>query len=200
MVKQYPEWQQAFREAQAERDNLAAIEAQIVRDKEAEEARAVGRDLAKALMHFGIYLETAPETNEAVIDGFTFCLSSGNHYTVKKNTVGQEEFYFHLRVSKEVPGRSEEDRQIHYRHIGVDTSYGFEKTGWDRYLCQLADAFDEIDQAMAFDVERNARYKQQAEERRLNPPEASESDEEKLLKLLESLVRKEVSKQLDFSL
>lgn len=196
-VKQYPAWQKEFRAMQAVRDeNHARSQAKAQQEKAAQE-REAGENLAKALMHFGIYLETPPVVNEVEIDGYIFRLGMGRNYRVYKKDTGQEWFDFTLVVVKMIPGRTgEDDDPSHYRNITVNTANTLEKIGWDYYLCQLADAFDELDQAVLYDVKADLERLKKSEERRLNPPEQAESADEKLLKLLRSLIREVVSEEL----
>ncbi len=195
-VKQYPAWQKEFRAMQVIRDeNHAQSQAKAQAEKAAQE-REAGEKLAKALMHFGIYLETPPVTNEVEIDGYIFCLVQ-RMYRTFKNTTDKEWFEFTLAVVKRIPGRtSEDDDPSHYRNISVNTVNTAEKFGWDYYLCQLADAFDELDQAVAYDVQRDLERQKRAEAQRLNPPEQAESTDEKLLKLLRSIIREVIADEL----
>lgn len=194
-VKQYPIWQKEFRAMQVIRDeNYAKSQAQARETKAAEE-REVGEKLAKALMHFGIYLETPPAVNEVEIDGYIFRLSLGGNYRAYKNDATKEWFDFTLSISKLIPGRtSEDDDMSHYRLIPVSTRNQPEGSGWDYYLCQLADAFDELDQAVAYDVQRDLERAKRAAERQAAPP--VESSDEKLLNLLRSIIREVVSDEL----
>lgn len=196
-VKQYPAWQKEFRAMQAIRDeNHAKSQAKAQAENAAKE-REIGEKLAKALMHFGIYLGTAPVVNEVEIDGYIFRLSQGGSYRAFKSDTDKEWFDFTLSISKLIPGRtSEDDNMSHYRLISVSTRNLPEGTGWDYYLCQLADAFDELDQSVAYDVARDAARQKKAAERETAPPEDIESADAKLLKLLRSLIREVIADEL----
>lgn len=195
--KQYPAWQAAFRVAQAERDQRVAEMDAKKREEAAEVEAAKGVELTKALMHFGIFIEPAPFTNHVEVDGFAFRLDQ-NGYRAFKNKSGEsnwEQFQFNLIVEKRIPGRTDDDDDpSRYRHVTVNTSSQPRNAGWDHYLVRLADAFDEIDQAVAFDVARDASRK--AERELLGAVEERESDQEKLLKLLRSIIRDEIADQL----
>lgn len=197
--KQYPAWQKEFRAMQTVRDENYARAQAKAREEEAEEERQVGLNLAKALMHFGIYLETAPGVNDVEIDGYRFRLSNRQYRSLKSDAANKEWFDFTLSVIKAIPGRSgEDDDPVHYRRISVNTRNMPENGGWDYYLCQLADAFDELDKSVAYDVARDAERKQRAEARAALPdaPEV-ESDADKLLTLLRAIIREELSNQLE---
>lgn len=195
-VKQYPAWQKEFRAMQAERDAKHEASQQKKREQQAEEAREAGKNLAQALMHFGIYLETPPATNEVEIEGFHFSLSNNGHYRCSKRGDDSEAFDFNLIVAKKIPGRREEDEENTevYRRIEVGTYNMPKAVGWDYYLCQLADTFDELDKELAYQLQRDLDRAKRAAQREAAPP--IESDTEKLLNLLESFIRKTVTDEL----
>lgn len=196
-AKQYPAWQKYIRQMQGIRD-LKHAEAEVkAREEKAEEARETGLDLQKALMHFGIYVETAPAENDVEVDGYRFRLFQGNYRTYKTEDTGREIFDFTLVVAKAIPGRTDDDDDTqHYRQIPVNTRHLPKGATWDYYLCQLADAFDELDSQVAYDVARDAERMQQAEKRAAQAPEPPESADDNLLKLLRSLIREVVSDEL----
>lgn len=194
-VKQYPEWQKEFRAMQVIRDeNHAKSQAKAQEEKAAQE-RETGEKLAKALMHFGIYVEIPPPANRIEIDGYIFVLAHQGNYSVYKNTDGKEWFDFTLLVAKTIPGRSADDEQNTevYRRIEVNTRHNVQ---WDYYLCQLADVFDEIDNSLAYEIERDLGRQKRAAEREAAPPAESDSIDEKLLKLLRSIIRAEIANEL----
>jgi hypothetical protein len=182
-VKQYPTWQKELRAMQAVRDENHAKAQAKEKEEKADTARKVGLNLSKALMHFGIYIETPPVVNSVEIDGYTFRLFQGKYQ-------GDKAVNFTLVVAKAIPGRDGEDKVLEcYRQISVNTMHFSEEVKWDYYLCQLADAFDALDESVAYEVARDAQWKQDAEARRLNPPEKRESEADQLVKLLRSIMR-----------
>lgn len=199
-VKQYPTWQKYLRQSQSIRDLLATEREKKASEEKAEAAREIGLDLQKALMHFGVYVETAPIENDVEVDGYHFRLFQGNYRTYKEPyTDGEtrEVFDFTLVVAKAIPGRTDPDDDTQrYRQIVVNTRHLPRGTGWDYYLCQLADAFDELDAAVLYDLQRDLERLKKAEEARLNPPREAESADEKLLTLLRSIIRAEIANEL----
>lgn len=195
-LKQHPDWQKTFRDMQAIRDQRHAEQQAKAHAANVEAERKAGYRLQQALMHFGIYIDPAPQVNLVEVDGYQFKLLGGD-YTLGKNATG-ETFIFDLIVQKPIPGRTDEDDdRVQYRYITVNTTTRREPN-WDYELCKLADAFDEIDEAVAFDVARDAERKQRAEEQKLMPALKSETPEEKLFMLFRSLIREEIAKQLEY--
>lgn len=193
-VKQYPEWQKSFRDMQAIRDQRHAEQQEKARQANADTEAKAGYRLQQALMHFGIYLDPAPQVNLAEVAGYQFKLLGGSYDIGKMGD--KETFAFTLFVQKPIPGRTDEDANlIEYRQITVNTKNRRDNDGWDYELCQLADSFDELDEAVAFDVARDAERKQQAEARRISPPE---STEEKLLKLLRTFIGEEINNRIEY--
>lgn len=196
-MKQYPEWQKSFRDMQAVRDQRHAEQREKARQENAESERKAGYRLQQALMHFGIYLDPAPQVNLAEVDGYQFKLLGGN-YNIGKGADGRETFAFDLVVQKLIPGRTVDDDNefLRYRHVPVNPHKRRDQDGWDYELCLLADAFDELDEEIASDVVRDAERKARIEEQKL-APQNPESAEEKLLKVLRTFIRTEVANQLE---
>ena len=197
-VKQHPAWQKYIRQMQGIRD-LKQAEAQAkAKAEKAEAEREIGLDLQKALMHFGIYIETPPFVNDVEVDGYHFRLFQGKYFACEDKDSEREIFQFTLVVAKNIPGRtSDDDDPQHYNQIAVNTRHLPKGTSWDYYLCQLADAFDELDSRVAFDVARDAERKQRDEQQAAKPP-AVESADDKLLKLLRAIIREEVQRELEY--
>lgn len=193
----YPTWQQAFREMQAIRDQHRAEAQAKAREANAELERKAGYRLQQALMHFGIYIDPAPQVNLVEVDGYQFKLLGSRYETGKIGD--RESFSFDLVVQKPIPGRAEDDDiQAQYRSITVNTANLKPDFSWDYYLCQLADTFDDLDEAVAFDVARDIERKQRAEEQKIMRALKSETPEEKLFMLFRSLIREEIAKQLEY--
>lgn len=192
----YPEWQKTFRDMQAVRDQRHAEQQAKAREENAEAERKAGYRLQQALMHFGIYLDPAPQVNLAEVGGFQFKLLGGTYNFGKQGD--RETYCFDLIIQKPIPGREDDDegRSTHYRHIAVNTNGSRVHTDWDYELCQLADAFDAIDEAVAFDIQRDAERKQRAAAQP-SPAAKPETAEEKLLKVLRSLIREEIVNHLE---
>lgn len=201
-MQQYPNWQDAVRKAQAAAKQVEAERKLKQQEAQRQAEIEAGRNLGLALAYFGI--QAQPDGNWFELDDFQFMLNGNGDYSLVDESVwdegqhayvdtGRHVVRFVLRVSKAVPGTDSHDSDnLQYEWIYVNQVV---EDDWSKVFTTFADALDAVEQRVAAQVRflddmRRERENQVAQE------ELGETDS--LAEAIRSIVREEVSRQLNY--